>query len=100
MNDKAILEGKRVVPVEDFLMWADWVQKNTHLRIVRRDRWKDAFVSTVFLGLDHSFGGKKHLWFETMVFGGPLDGEMDRYETWEEAEAGHDRILRKLMGDQ
>lgn len=46
-------------------------------------------VSTVFLGLDHRFGEGPPLVFETMVFGGPLDQDVDRYTTWEEAEAGH-----------
>ena len=54
-------------------------------------------VSTVFLGVDHSFGPcSKPLLFETMVFGGPLNGEMDRYPTWEEAEAGHKAMLNRV----
>lgn len=47
-------------------------------------------VSTVFLGLDHNWLGKgEPLLFETMVFGGEHNECMDRYPTWEEAEAGH-----------
>ena len=54
-------------------------------------------VSTVFLGLDHGFGrpGGPVL-FETMVFGGSLDGEQRRYETWEAAQAGHDELVARL----
>lgn len=46
-------------------------------------------ISTVFLGLDHSWNGGPPVVFETMVFGGPLDEEQDRYCTRAEAEAGH-----------
>jgi hypothetical protein len=55
-------------------------------------------VSTVFLGIDHSFGFHKPLWFETMIFGGKRDGEQYRYETWEEAEANHWKLVKKLGG--
>jgi hypothetical protein len=48
-------------------------------------------VSTVFLGIDHNWGGGEPLLFETMIFGGELDQEQWRYSTWEEAEKGHKR---------
>lgn len=54
----------------------------------------DVEVSTVWLGLDHSFGlGGPPLIFETLVFGGPMDGEMDRYPTLDAAQAGHDQMV-------
>ena len=53
-------------------------------------------ISTVFLGLDHSFGGKKPLLFETMIFGGKLDQEQERYTTWEQAEKGHKGMVNKV----
>lgn len=54
-------------------------------------------VSTVFLQLDHNWepGGKPIL-FETMIFSGPHDQDMWRYQTWEEAKAGHDKIVHCL----
>lgn len=59
-----------------------------------------ARVSTVWLGLDHRMG---FLWpdeagpyrpliFETMVFGGKLDGAYWRYSTEAEALAGHEAV--------
>jgi hypothetical protein len=46
-------------------------------------------VSTIFLGLDHQHGiGPPVLW-ETLIFGGPLDGEGRRYTSREAARAGH-----------
>ena len=47
-------------------------------------------VSTVFLGLDHSFSPDgPPILFETMIFGGPLDGYQRRCATWGEAETEH-----------
>lgn len=59
-------------------------------RRVGRDEIGDSLVSTVFLPIDHGYGSQERpVVFETMVFGGPLEGECERYSTWEEAEAGH-----------
>jgi hypothetical protein len=49
-------------------------------------------VSTVYLGLDHSFGSGPPLIFETMIFGASTMGWADRYSTEAEALAGHARI--------
>ncbi len=54
-------------------------------------------VSTVFLGLDHGYGDGPPVLFETMVFGGPLDGEQVRYKTWEQAEAGHTAMVQTVQ---
>lgn len=55
-------------------------------------------VSTVFLGLDHRmFGEGPPILFETLVFGGPNDGRMERYCTWEEAERGH-KVMCGIVG--
>jgi hypothetical protein len=56
-------------------------------------------ISTVFLGLDHSFtpDGPPKLW-ETMVFGGPHDQEwMDRCAgSREQAEAMHAEMVKRV----
>ena len=49
-------------------------------------------ISTVWLGLNHQYGEGPPMIFETMVFGGPMDGEMWRYSTEEEALSGHKRM--------
>lgn len=61
---------------------------------------KDISVSTVWLGLDHSFGDTGPLIFETMVFGGRFDGECERYETEEDAVEGHDRMVKLISEEQ
>lgn len=54
-------------------------------------------VSTVWLGLNHNYGSGRPLIFETMVFGGELDNEMDRYSTLDEAIAGHQRMVERVQ---
>lgn len=51
-------------------------------------------VSTIFLGLDHNYSGGEPILFETMIFGGPLDGEQWRYHTYDEAERGHANAVK------
>lgn len=88
------LEGKEVVKVNDLMEWAKWLESaDCH---VAKDESHGVRVSTVFLGLDHSFGSGPPLLFETMVFGGKLDGEMDRYHTWQEAETGHEAMKKRV----
>jgi hypothetical protein len=53
-------------------------------------------VSTVYLGLDHSFGVGPPLIFETMIFGGPHDQWTNRYSTEEEARRFHADVVEAL----
>lgn len=95
MSDHYILQGKTAVPA-DTMTWARWYETAKEERIVKQeDVAPDVRVSTVFLGLNHNWGdGPPHI-FETMVFGGLLDQEQDRYSTWEEAEAGHEAMVER-----
>lgn len=96
MNEHYILEGREAVPC-DMMTWATWLQNSRDDRIVGRDTIGASRVSTVFLGLNHRFDrGGPPLIFETLVFGGPLDQEMDRYSTYAEAEAGHAAMCKKV----
>lgn len=58
---------------------------------------RDLEVSTVFLGLDHSWGGGEPILFETMVLreagGGLEDLYMERSSTWERAANTHERVV-------
>lgn len=53
-------------------------------------------ISTVFLGLDHQYGSGPPILWETMVFGGVLDGFQERYATKAEALAGHQEVCRQV----
>jgi hypothetical protein len=70
---------------------ATWAQLFNDERHLGEDELDGVRVSTVYLGLDHSFGAGPPLIFETMIFGGTLDGDTWRYATEAEARAGHAR---------
>jgi len=94
MSEYAILKDGIVVTV-DVLEWAAFFEESDNRRVAKTilDHCE---VSTVFLGLNHAFGNSSPLWFETMVFGGPLDQEVVRYGTLEEARRGHDRMVARV----
>jgi hypothetical protein len=79
------------------MRWARWMEKAE--RHVRDSFQGDVRVSTVFLGLDHSFASweGRPILFETMVFVGHDGVAQERYSTWEEAEAGHARWVAKVF---
>ena len=56
-------------------------------------------VSTAFLlGVNHRWmNDAEPLLFETMVFGGTMDQAQWRYSTWEQAEAGHQEVVKRLL---
>lgn len=63
-------------------------------RIDRR-RWTRCEISTVWLGMDVTPRAKPII-FETMIFGGPLDGYQWRYTTEDDAFKGHAQARRDL----
>ena len=88
MGEYYILKGRKVVPT-DLMTWSKMFQNADKDRIVCKSNIDDSIVSTVFLGLNHSFTGTSLEVFETLVFGGPLDGEMTRCATLDQAEKMH-----------
>ena len=114
MTNKYILSGHEVIPCEDLTKWAEWfetadrkvaktdIPKRTFLvwigKLFKTKRFEPVRVSTVFLGLDHSFGDGRVQLFETMIFGGKFDQDMWQYSTWEESEKGHEKAVKKVKG--
>jgi len=98
-----LIEGE-TVPVTDVKQWAVWMDLARKNDLMRVDRTEvgEGCVSTVFLGLDHSFFDGPPLLFETMVFDSEFHGdEQWRYTTLAQAQAGHDVVvadLRARMG--
>lgn len=91
MSHFSILVDKKVISVSGVSEWSKWFEtadRKIDLTILP----SKTEISTVFLGVDHGFGGRP-VWFETMVFGGPLDGEMTRAETYAEALVQHDCMV-------
>lgn len=90
-----------LVCTRDVLEWARWFE--TADRVIARDTVGPLEISTVFLGINHSFiGGVPVLW-ETMIFCAPLGSEQsigdevfgfqDRYTSTLEALEGHARAV-------
>ncbi len=79
------LHGHTPVPCET----EGWRLQDDETRRVGETNVGRYRVSTVFLGLDHSFGGDMPMLFETMVFFGPHSLWCARCSTWDQAEAQH-----------
>lgn len=93
MSDKYMLYGKTPRPVYDLVSWARAFETMDR-QVASTDVTEGVRVSTVFLGMDHAFGGGPPLLFETMIFGGPHAHDQWRYSTWEEAEKGHAEAVK------
>lgn len=76
MSDKYILVDGVPVAEPDVLKWAEWFEKAD--RKVAHARISNVDISTVFLGMDHAFGGGEPILFEAMIFGGKHDEYQER----------------------
>lgn len=101
-----LLKGHRPVGVP-FWRYQRWIQQASGTRhratlTIARSRAGAYTVSTIFLGLDHSFMGEVPVLFETMAFSRREDGrgtfrdEQYRYRTWAEAIRGHRQLQQRL----
>ncbi len=95
------LVGRRVVPC-DITEWAGYFsvtnEAGLNKRVVARNEFfgGEVAVSTVFLGLNHDWGGGPPLLFETMIFGGSHADEQWRCSTYAQAEEQHKKALELL----
>lgn len=93
-------EAGEAVPCTDGAAWDRCMGGD---RSVAVEHVGDRRVSTVFLGIDHNFGGVPML-FETMVFlgdhGDTDDRYMRRYSTRQEALDGHELVVEELKREQ
>jgi hypothetical protein len=95
MSGRYILDENGEPMIEpDLMRWARWYEDFEYRRLARDDLGARGVVSTIFLGLDHSFdrGALPVLW-ESMIFGGPHDGEQFRYTSRREALDGHAALV-------
>jgi len=101
MSDHFVLIGKEVVRFdvgdgtrwgfdpEKLVAWARMFDQPNR-RIATTKFGRHIRVSTIFLGLDHSFFSSTPVLFETMVFSGKRkDVYCDRCSTYEQAERQH-----------
>lgn len=84
------LYDKDGAPIDDVLRFGELLQDDEYRRVDQTYIGQD-LVSTVWLGIDQSFGtGGAPLIFETMRFTGELAEVQERYSTLAEAVAGHE----------
>ena len=90
----------RTPMITDMIGFLDWATDLGDDRIslqIAFDEVGDTSVSTIFLSqivFPNSDIGKRP--FETLVSGDEYGEAVTKYETWDEAEAGHSEIVREL----
>lgn len=93
LNEHFILENGEVKEV-DLAKWAYWLECHPKERIIKQQyTWHGYFVSTVFLGLNHNYGGGPPLIFETMVLDTRFEYQW-RGSTLDQAKAHHEKVYR------
>jgi hypothetical protein len=91
--------GKTPVPC-DLMTWATAFERRENRRVAFDALPGGVSVSTVFLGLDHQFGGGPPLLFETMIFGGPQNDYQERCSTWGEALVQHAKAVAVAKSEE
>jgi hypothetical protein len=95
------LKNRVPVATSDTVAWAKWFESSQAERRVCFTQIKDVRVSTVFLGVDHNFSDDgQPILFETMVFGGAMDGFQQRYCSWDDALVGHRHVLQDIYRNE
>lgn len=82
-----ILENGVIRHTEDL---AEWTLHFKHRKVANHP-----LVSTIFLGIDHSYGEGPPILFESLTVG----GYMQRYCTLEEAVKGHKQLVKELTNE-
>jgi hypothetical protein len=96
-EDKYKIDKDGIIsPCPDIEEWGRFMNDGDLRRVERTKMDSGTEISTVFLALDHSFGGDTPILFETMVFGGELDQSCERYSTIEQAKAGHWKTVDRV----
>lgn len=91
-------DGNTPVKEGDIFKWSKWTSDHWNKRRVAQTQVANKIVSTVFLGLDHSWGDGPPLLWETMVF--PDNEEMDRCTgNREQASAMHLKMVKKVISE-
>jgi len=80
------------------LEYSEWCKDYSNRKVIGKTNIAKSFISTVFLGLDHSWDGGLPLLWETMIFS---DDENDlfqeRYTSQESAVYGHERAVMAII---
>ena len=96
-------KDKNPVKVSDPLVWAEFFASPIENRRVAHTNilGGEIYVSTVFVGWQsphykHRDNQSWPMLFETLVFGGQLDGALERSPTWDDAERLHNFMVERV----
>jgi hypothetical protein len=92
------LDGKRIIKAANLDVWL----ANIDMTQVGLYNSGVSLVSTIFTGIDTNQSVLKPenpMLFETLIIGGPRDGERTLSDTWENAEITHKKVCLSLNPD-
>ena len=106
MTDLYILDSDNrpePMPEDELIRWGKWLDtaEASGRRIVGKTAIGDFLIRTVFGGCDNNWDGGTPVLFETRVTEGGerRDLYLRRYETWAQAEVGHEEVCAGIRGD-
>jgi hypothetical protein len=87
-------DGKPISQREWALHFGDLAYKHVAITAIG----DDIEISTVWIGINHRFffDGGPPLIFETLVFGGPMDGYCWRWHNEDAARLGHEQVVERV----
>lgn len=93
-----ILKGRTPEPTTNYVGWGEALKRlrASDGHIVGRWIHETITVSTVFLGMNHAFAPGAPMLFETCVVHPGISEVVQRYPTWEQAEAGHKMMVLEI----
>lgn len=97
-----ILVDKEVVEPDTPTQYWDFITSRD--RVLRQDRIRDSWVSTIFLGIDMRLepeddSDPRPLVFETRIMGGPNDGFANLSRSYDDALETHHKICKMVVND-
>jgi hypothetical protein len=96
-SGRFILNEQREPVVVDLMTWARWLEKFGNC-LVAQTKIGDLLLSTVFLGIDRSFGrGPQRELFETAILFSHDSDVIERYSNWDDAAASHEEYALVLL---
>lgn len=73
--------------------WMVWMQRDANRILLRSEPFPGVMVSTVFLGIAWGGDEEEPMYFDTMILGGPRDGEFLLSPTRSDALIAHDLVV-------
>ena len=102
MTNYILGDDGEVIPCDNTLTWAAWYESvaGRNARALKRTEISaNVYVSTVFLSIVHGYSGNLPVLWETLIFGGPHDGDGEQYTSRDAAATGHELWVLVAKGE-